>query len=281
MKIKFLGTRGSIPVPGKDTTIYGGNTTCLEITLASGRKVIIDAGTGIRSLGDRLSVNGKKVDIHLLMTHIHWDHLLGFPFFAPIYNPESRIRIDGFRSCMKGLQGTFDNKMGDGFFPIKFNALKADIRHIDILNRSPLTIDDVVIDCVPLQHPQGGMGFRFREGDRTLVFMTDNELTDESWAQMRSRDYIPFCKGADILIHDAQYTPEEIGSRKGWGHSDYSAALRLARESGVKRLVLFHHDPARKDPEVMSCQSKCGALAEKIKADVVVEAAKEDEELTL
>ncbi len=281
MKVKFLGARGSIPVPGKDTVIYGGNTTCLEITLESGRKVIIDAGTGIRSLGDRLSASGKKVDIHLLMTHIHWDHLLGFPFFAPLYNPESKIKIDGFPTCMKGLKATFDNKMGDGFFPIKFNNLKADIQHIDILNRCPLKIDDVVIDSIPLQHPQGGFGFRFREGNKTLVFMTDNELTDEEWARVHPEDFVEFCKDADVLIHDAQYTPEEMEIRKGWGHSDYAAALRLAMKAHVKQLVLFHHDPARKDPDVVSFKANCEELARKNRADIVIDAAKEETELAV
>jgi phosphoribosyl 1,2-cyclic phosphodiesterase len=281
MKVKFWGTRGSIPVPGKDTTIYGGNTTCLEITLEGGRKVIIDAGTGLRPLGDKLFAEEEKVDVYLLMTHIHWDHLLGFPFFAPIYEPTSKIFIDGFPTCMKGLRATFDNKLGDGFFPIKFNDLRAEIRHIDILNRGPLKIDGVVIDSIPLQHPQGGYGFRFREGKKTLVFITDNELTDEAWAGMHPENYVEFCKDADILIHDAQYTPEEREKRSGWGHSDYAAALDLALDAHVKRLILFHHDPTRKDPEVVSFQAKCEKLARERNADIAIDAAREASEFTL
>jgi len=281
MNVKFWGTRGSIPVPGKDTIIYGGNTTCLEITLESGRIIIIDSGTGIRPLGEQLTNDRAKVDIHLLITHIHWDHLWGFPFFDPVYDPTSKIRIDGYPTCMKGLRATFDNKMGDGFFPIKFDDLKAEIRYLDTLSHGPLKIDSVIVDSTPLQHPQGGFGFRFREGKKTLVFITDNELTDEAWAGRRLEDYVEFCKDADVLIHDAQYTPEEREARRGWGHSDYVATLKLALESHAKRLILFHHDPTRKDPEVVSFKNHCENLAKKKKVDIVIDAAKEGSEFTL
>ena len=281
MKIKFWGTRGSIAVPGKDTMIYGGNTTCLEITLESGKKVVIDAGTGIRALGSELAAEGKKVDIHLLVTHIHWDHIQGFPFFDPVYDPSSRILIDGVPSCMKGLRVPFDNKMGDGFFPIKFDDLKAEMRYLDTLSHGPLKIDDVVIDSIPLQHPQGGRGFRFREGNKTLVFMTDNELTATGWVGTRPEDYVGFCKNADILIHDAQYTPEDMEAKKGWGHSDCKSVLDLALKAGVKQLILFHHDPSRKDTEVASILERCEDFLRKNRSDILVEAAMEGSELTL
>jgi ribonuclease BN (tRNA processing enzyme) len=182
---------------------------------------------------------------------------------------------------MKGLRATFDNKMGDGFFPIKFDDLKAEIRYLDTLSHGPLKIDSVIVDSIPLQHPQGGFGFRFREGKKTLVFITDNELTDEAWAGRRLEDYVEFCKDADVLIHDAQYTPEEREARRGWGHSDYVAALKLALESHAKRLILFHHDPSRKDPEVVSFKNHCEDLAKKKKVDIVIDAAKEGSEFTL
>ena len=279
MNIKFWGTRGSIPVPGKDTTIYGGNTTCLEITLESGKVIIVDSGTGIRPLGEQLIGDRAKVDIHLLITHIHWDHVWGFPFFDPVYEPTSKITIDGFPTCMKGLRATFDNRMGDGFFPIKFDDLKAEIRYLDTLNHGALNIDSVVIDSVPLQHPQGGFGFRFREGKKTLVFITDNELTEEAWAGRHPNDFIEFCKDADMLIHDAQYTPEEREKRRGWGHSDYAAALNLALESHVKRFVLFHHDPSRKDLEIASIVAQCREFVITDNAELVVDAAREGSEL--
>ena len=281
MKVKFWGTRGSIPVPGKDTTTYGGNTTCLEVTLESGRTIIIDAGTGIRLLGQHLLAEAGKIDIHLLITHIHWDHVQGFPFFDPVYDPESKIKIDGFPTCIKGLSVPFDNKMGDGFFPLKFDDLKAEMSYLDTLNHGPLKVDDVVIDSIPLQHPQGGFGFRFREGKKRLVFITDNELTEEAWAERHPEDYVRFCKDADILIHDAQYTPEELEKRRGWGHSDYVSTFDLALKAQVKKLVLFHHDPSRKDPEVASIKAHCEELARKSHSDMVIDAAKEGSELTI
>ncbi len=214
MKLRFWGTRGSIPVPGRDTTIYGGNTTCVEITLNSGRTVIIDAGTGIRPLGDKLTAENENVDIHLLITHIHWDHNLGFPFFAPLHNPSTRIFVDGHQNCMKGLRHTLDNKTGDGFFPIKFSDLNAQISYLEQVENGGLKIDGTRIDSIPLQHPQGGVGFRFREGNKTLVFITDNELREDAREGSSPKEYAKFCKDADILTHDSQYTPQEIKERE-------------------------------------------------------------------
>jgi len=280
MKVRFWGTRGSIPVPGKDTINYGGNTTCAEITLESGRRVIIDSGTGIRALGDHLSSEQKAVDIHLLITHIHWDHVAGFPFFAPIHDPATKISVDGFPTCMKGLKIPFDNKMSNGFFPVKFDELKAEINYLDKLKSGPLEVDGVVIDSIPLRHPQGGFGFRFRDGKKTFVFLTDNELRKEMLGGDHAVDYVSFCKDADLLVHDAQYTPEEIDERRGWGHSDYVTALNLASAAHAKRLILFHHDPTRKDPEIASIVAQCQELAGRNNDGIVIDAAKEGTELT-
>ncbi|MBW1999577.1 MAG: MBL fold metallo-hydrolase [Deltaproteobacteria bacterium] len=281
MRIKFWGTRGSIPVPGRDTIEYGGNTTCLEITLGGGKKLIVDAGTGIRALGYELMKEGGAVDLYLLITHIHWDHIIGFPFFQPLYDPSTRIKIDGYPTCMRGLRSTFDTKMGDGFFPIKFDDLRAEVEYMDNISRGQMELEDITIESIPLQHPQGGYGFRFREDGRTLVFITDNELTREPWSGRSIRGYVEFCKEADILIHDAQYLPSEIKQRKGWGHSDYEAALMLAHEAGVKKLILFHHDPSRTDSDVAAIQETCQETATQKNLSLTVEAAKENSELAL
>jgi phosphoribosyl 1,2-cyclic phosphodiesterase len=278
MKIKFWGTRGSTPVPGKDTIIYGGNTTCLEIDLRGGKKVVIDAGTGIRSLGNHFESRREVVDIHLLMTHIHWDHILGFPFFFPIYRSSTKILVDGYSLGMKGLRYSFDNKMGDGFFPIRFEELKSDIQFDNKVTQSSLEIDGTLIDSIPLRHPQGGLGFRFREEHKTLVFLTDNELdvTGNSFG-----DYVEFCQGADILIHDSQFTPEEIPSHRGWGHSDYQSALDLAFEAHVKKLVLFHHAPEKKDSDIIKIAMLCQDSVSKRDSSLEVEPAKENSVLVL
>ncbi len=278
MKVKFWGTRGSTPVPGKDTIIYGGNTTCLEIDLDNGRKVIMDAGTGMRSLGMEFESRKEDVDVYLLITHIHWDHIFGFPFFSPIYKSSTKILVDGYDSCMKGLRYSFDNKMGDGFFPIRFEELGADIQFINRLSHGHLEIDGTIIDSIPLRHPQGGLGFRFREGSKTLVFLTDNELDVKGSSFM---DYVSFCQGADILIHDSQYTPGEISQHTGWGHSDYQSALDLALKADVKKLILFHHAPQRKDSDVIKIIILCEALIKNKNSNLGIEAAKENSAFVL
>jgi len=281
MRIKFWGTRGSIAVPGRDTILYGGNTTCLEITPESGRVIIIDAGTGIRALGDKLSAERELLDIHLLITHIHWDHVLGFPYFGPLYKASTHLNIDGYTTCMTGLRSTFDNKRGDGFFPVKFADLKAQITYLDKLRKGDLEVDGARISAAPLHHPQGGFAFRFREGRKVFVFMTDNELREDRCKGRTPKDHIKFCKDADILVHDSQYTPREIEERRNWGHSDYGAAFEMADKANVKRLILTHHDPARTDLQVTDLAAECKVLAGAKGSAMVIEAAMEMSELEL
>jgi len=251
------------------------------MTLNSGRKVIVDAGTGIRRLGEQFQASGQPVDIHLLITHIHWDHVLGFPFFAPIFDPATKIVIDGYPTCMKGIRYTFDNKMGDGFFPVRFDDLKATVDYREDIQKSPLHIDGATIDTIPINHPQGGFGYRFQEGGTKLVFITDNELPEKGKDSAHRKQCVRFCEGADVLIHDAQYTPDEIGDRRGWGHSDYLSAVSLAMDAGVKKLVLFHHDPTRKDPEITAIKKACENYSSKVGAKLEIAAAVEESEISL
>jgi phosphoribosyl 1,2-cyclic phosphodiesterase len=281
MKVRFWGTRGSIAAPGKDTTVYGGNTTCVEVILGSGKRVVIDAGTGIRLLGRRLEEEMERVEIHLLITHIHWDHVLGFPFFGPVYNESTSLFIDGYPTCMKGLRYAFDNHMGDGFFPVRFDELKAEIHYLDTLSRGPLEIEGTLIETIPLQHPQGGFGYRFTEDGKTLVFITDNELSEEAGVKRHPDEYVRFCQGADLLIHDAQYDQDEIESRRGWGHSEYVSTCRMAMRAGAKRLMLFHHDPWRKDAEITAIKARCDELVSASGAQIEIDAAKEGTEIPL
>ncbi len=279
MRVKFWGTRGSIAVPGKDTIQYGGNTTCVEVTLESNRKIIIDAGTGIRALGEHLAAQDQPVNVDLLITHIHWDHVSGFPFFAPIHDERTKISVDGFPSCMKGLRIPFDNKMADGLFPVKFEDLKAEITHIDRLNKGPLQLDDAVVDTIALQHPQGGFGFRFREGEKVFVFLTDNELSENSTDGVPFEKYVAFCKYADLVVLDAQYSPEEMNERRGWGHSDYMTALHLAAKANAKQLAFFHHDYSKKDSQLASIVDDCREFAARESLKIVLDAAMEGTEL--
>jgi len=273
MEIKFWGTRGSIPSPGPQTLEFGGNTTCLEVVLASGRRLIIDAGTGIRPLGDHLQTHVASVRLHLLLTHNHWDHLMGLPFFAPIYREDTEIMVDGWPLAFQALRRVFDDHKGDGFFPVAWDELQSRRTFINRLARGPLTLDEVRIDTIPLNHPQGSLGYRFREGDHTLVFFTDHELGMEKWH--RFEDFVQFVRGCDLLIHDAQYLPEEIEEHRGWGHSSFEEALRLAVEAEVKHLVLTHHDPSRSDAQVRDIVKRARKQAAAHKSTLRIDAARE------
>ncbi len=248
MEIKFWGTRGSIPSPGAHTLEFCGTTTCVEILLANGARLVVDGGTGFRLLGQSLVETNTPAHIHLLLTHGHWDHLLGIPFFVPIYQEATEILVDGWPPAFQAMTRVFDSHLGDGFFPVAFDHLKARIDYINRLAHGPLEVDGIRIDAIHLNHPQGGFGFRFREGNSAMVFITDNELGAAHGK--RQSEFVDFVSGCDLLIHDAQYLPEEIEERRGWGHSTYEEVVHLARRAGVRNLILTHHDPGRSDAEV-------------------------------
>ncbi len=273
MEIRFWGTRGSIPAPGRHTLEFGGNTTCLEIILASGRRVVIDAGTGLRLLGEHLSAQGGPVRLHLLLTHNHWDHLLGLPFFSPIYREDTEILVDGWPLAFQAMTRVFDDHLGDGFFPVAFDQLKARISFINRVARGPLILDGVRIESVSLNHPQGCLGFKFQEDNRVLVFITDNELGLEGGHPWE--DFVQFVQGAELLIHDAQYLPEEMAWHRGWGHSSYEEVVRLAVAARVKQVLLTHHDPSRSDLNVHEIVAQARALAARAGSSARIDAARE------
>lgn len=243
MKFTFWGTRGSIPVPGPSTLRFGGNSTCLQLELAN-RQVIIDTGSGIRPLGQALL--GQVREVTILLTHLHPDHLLGFPFFAPIFDPQMVIRVGGWPNALPGLKTLFYKGRPVGGFPVPFAELPASIERGPGLDPPRFRLDEVEVRTTPLSHPQGCIGYRFQGPGGGLVFITDHELAPgEPPARL-----VEFCRGAEVLVHDAQYLPAEMESFRGRGHSDWRAALALARAAGVGRLLYTHHDPGRSDQEV-------------------------------
>jgi phosphoribosyl 1,2-cyclic phosphodiesterase len=273
MEIRFWGTRGSIPAPGPYTLEFGGNTTCLEVILASGRRVVIDGGTGFRLLGEKLKVSDAPCCFHLLLTHGHWDHLLGIPFFEPIYRKGTEILVDGWPPAFQAMTRVFDSHMGDGFFPVAFDQLKGRVDYLNRLAHGPLELDGTMVDAIRLNHPQGGLGFRFREGGHTMVFLTDNELGAGQGS--RVEEFVEFAAGCDLLIHDAQFTPADFPERRGWGHSSFDEVVSLALKAGARSLLFTHHDPSRTDAQVRQILEEARLLAATHNQPLNIDAARE------
>jgi phosphoribosyl 1,2-cyclic phosphodiesterase len=281
MYIKFWGTRGSIAAPGPDTVKYGGNTACVEVVSNFGIRLVIDAGTGIRALGDELVQTGKPVHLTLLITHAHWDHVLGMAFFKPVYLESTVLNIDGCPKAFWSLANIFDNRKGDGYFPVAFDELKARIRHLEKIPQGLLRLGDLTIEGIETNHPQGGMGFKIQENGRCLVFLTDNELRDDAPLGRQLVDFANFSQGCDLLIHDAQYLPEELDAHRGWGHSSFADVVELAVLAQVPRVILFHHDPGRTDREVKEIEVRARKLVKDKKKAIRVSAAREGQTILL
>lgn len=259
MLIRCWGARGSIPVSGAAYLRYGGDTPCIEIRTRQGEVVVLDAGSGIRRLGNRL-VEEERLEFTMIFTHAHWDHIMGFPFFKPIYRPATRIRFYGCPSTQESVQGIIANIMSPPNFPVPFSDITATIAYQDACQLS-FTIGGMKVESIPLSHPNGGLGYRFEEEGRSFVFLTDNELTFRHPGGMAYEDYRDFCRGADLLIHDAEYLPEDYPLTRTWGHSVYTDTLRLARDAGVARLGLFHHNQDRTDEGIARMLADCGPTA--------------------
>ncbi len=243
MYIRFYGTRGSIPVSGRDTIKYGGNTTCVYIETKTGESVIIDAGSGIRELGLYLLQN-KKHDLHLIFTHYHWDHIQGFPFFAPAYSKNTKMAIYGPENEVEAKKA-LSYQMHIPFFPtIKLTDLPAKFTFKKIKHK--FKIGTMVIKVILNNHPNYTFGLKLIEDNKNLVFLTDNELNSPNPRTPYKR-FIKFVKGADLLIHDAQYVDENYHTKIGWGHSTFNQVMQLAKDCGVKRVVFTHHDPSSSD----------------------------------
>jgi phosphoribosyl 1,2-cyclic phosphodiesterase len=245
MIIKIWGSRGSIPVSGKEYLKYGGDTTCVEIRAQSGDIIIIDAGTGIRRLGNQLA-DEKRVDLNFIFTHAHWDHLMGFPFFKPLYFKRFAIRIHRCPFHNEFVETILPKVMAPPHFPVKFADITARIAYLEACPAT-FEIGSVKVMPIALSHPNGGSGYKFIEAGKSFVFLTDNELGYIHPGGLPFADYLDFCGGADLLIHDAEYTPQEYKTFIEWGHSAYSHALDLAHQAGVKKLGLFHLNQERTD----------------------------------
>jgi ribonuclease BN (tRNA processing enzyme) len=260
MILRCYGARGSIPVSGPEYVKYGGDTTCLEIRTKNDEVIIVDAGSGIRRLGNLLLEEGKY-HYHLIFTHSHLDHILGFPFFKPIYHPKSKIHLMGCPTTQGNIQKLLSRAMSAPLFPIQFDALLSTIEY-DVECRLGFQIDSVEILPINLNHPNGGMGYKFVEDGKSFVFLTDNELGSKHRNGRSFEEYVSFSRDADLLIHDSEYTRDEYDFTKGWGHSTYLEALDLARKAHVKMFGLFHHNQNRGDEAQDMIVQDCRSLNE-------------------
>lgn len=249
LEVRFWGVRGSIPSPGQDTVVVGGNTSCVEIT-GGGSRVILDAGSGLRGLGDALVARGEHRHTTMLLSHVHWDHVMGLPFFAPLYMPGCTVEITSGPSGQP-LREVLRRQMSAPMFPIDFDQLAGTVRCTEEEPGARLSLGAITADIALLHHPDPVYAYRLHYAGRSVVYATDHEHGRGDV----DAGLVAFARDADVLVYDAQYTPEEYAgaagpARKGWGHSTFAAGARIAAAASVKTLVLFHHDPGRSDEGV-------------------------------
>jgi len=259
MIIRCWGARGSIPVSGSQYLRYGGDTTCMEIRTRDDDVIIIDGGTGLRSLGKELLRQGRHT-YHLIFTHAHWDHLMGVPFFRPLYRQDTRLILYGCPFAQNSIKAMMNSSMSPPHFPVKFEDVSASIDYRGACT-GPFSIATVEIVPILLSHPNQGIGYRFTEDRKTFVFLTDNELLFQHPGGLTYDKYTEFARNADFLIHDAEFTEAEYRTTRGWGHTAYKDALRLALDAGVRRLGLFHHNQDRTDGALDALVNDCRTIS--------------------
>ncbi len=248
MRIRFWGVRGSVPTPQIENLWYGGNTPCVEVRSESGRLLIIDCGSGLRLLGRELlrEHDGRPIETNILLGHYHWDHIQGLPFFAPLYNKKNHFHFYALKSKATNLRDVLEGQMQNPYFPVEMTSLPAQ-RSYSAIGETSWELDDFKITTKFLNHPQGCLAFRIESGGKTVVYASDNEPGDAAG----DKNVREIAGGADLMVYDAQYTPEQLqDDRKGWGHSSWQEGIKVCREADTKQLVLFHHDPDRSDNAV-------------------------------
>lgn len=257
MKIRFWGVRGSIASPGRATARVGGNTSCVELSCGK-QRIVLDGGTGLRALGNHLvstAADAEPLEMTLLLSHVHWDHIQGLPFFVPTYAKSTALTIASGPNGTASLRETLERQMSAPVFPVRFDELAARIETREANVGEPFDIGEAKVSLARGHHPGGVLAYRIDYGGKSIVYATDTEhyaCVDPTLRRL--------CDGADVLVYDAQYTPEEYASKVGWGHSTYAAGAELARAAGVGRLVLFHHDPSRSDEAVAEIEEKARLL---------------------
>jgi len=278
VRIRFWGVRGSIPTPGPQTVRFGGNTSCVEVR-ADGQIIILDAGSGLRPLGTALSeeFRGRPLELSILITHTHWDHIQGFPFFAPAYQTQNRIRVLGFEEARRGLQDALAGQMEAPYFPVALAEMPGSIT-FEELHGDSAAIGSVRLSACRSNHPGNCHGYRLDTSAGSICYIPDHEASGDDTG-LKTADAARLMKNADIVILDAQYTAEEYCGHAGWGHSSIDDAIHVARNARVKRLYMFHHDPAHDDAFLDRMLQRARQIA--MGSGMTVESAREGESVTL
>jgi phosphoribosyl 1,2-cyclic phosphodiesterase len=290
-RLKFWGVRGSIPTPGSGTVRYGGNTSCIEVR-AGGEIIILDGGTGLRGLGRQLMTEFAAQSLHLtlLLSHTHWDHIQGLPFFQPIYNPRCQLRILGFEGARKGLVHVLTGQMESPYFPVPFGELPGNIE-IEELKDLEFRVGPVRVQAAFANHPGICVGYRLFTEDGSIAFFPDNEphcrhqgeVATEPAAGKGSLEYalaeegkmVEFLRDTDVLVMDSQYDCDEYDSHVGWGHGCVDDCVAIALKAGVKQLYLFHHDPDHDDTKLEQMVTLARDIVTRQKGTLHVEIARE------
>jgi phosphoribosyl 1,2-cyclic phosphodiesterase len=250
--VNFLGVRGSLASPGMSTAGVGGNTSCVEV-IAGDQRIVFDAGSGLRTLGEQLVARGPT-ETTILLSHLHWDHIQGLPFFVPLYIPGNRVNLVSGANGVMPLEQALRQQMRAPFFPVEFAEVAPQVSAREVASNSRFSVGNARITTAKLNHPDPVYGYRIELGNHSVVYATDTEHFSVVDPGLRK-----LAAGADVLIYDAQYTPEEYPGKVGWGHSTWEAAVELARAAGVRQLVLFHHDPRRSDQAVEEIEQRARA----------------------
>ncbi|MDB6028097.1 MAG: hypothetical protein JWM68_4320 [Verrucomicrobiales bacterium] len=294
-RLKFWGVRGSIPTPGKDTVFYGGNTPCVEVR-ADGEMIVLDAGTGIRPLGLALTseFGDKPIHLTILITHTHWDHIQGFPFFVPAYNAKNQITMLGYEGARQGLESTVSSQMESPYFPITLRQMPGNIV-IQELKDMEFSVGKIGVQAQLLNHPGICAGYRLNTSSGAVCYLPDIELyqpqrqtnatsasdTGVEFASEQDLKLIDFIRDAEILIIDSQYDAQEYKTHVGWGHSCVEDSVKLAIKANVKRMFLFHHDPGHNDEQISRLVALARSVAARFNSTLSIEAAREGLEVAL